>query len=76
MMLNGLSEFKHIYIACDYIDLRCGIDGLAGIVKHKFELDTVAEESIFLFCGRRTDRIKALLFESDGSVLLYKRLSD
>ena len=49
MMLNDLSEFKHIYIACGYIDLRCGIDGLAGIVKHKFELDPVAEESIFLF---------------------------
>ncbi len=76
MMLNDLSEFKHIYIACGYIDLRCGIDGLAGIVKHKFEFDPVAEESIFLFCRRRTDRIRALLFESDGSVLLYKRLSD
>ena len=76
MMLNDLSEFKHIYIACGYIDLRCDIDGLAGIVKHKFELDPVAEESIFLFCSRRTDRIRALLFESDGSVLLYKRLSD
>ena len=76
MMLNDLSKFRHIYIACGYTDLRRGIDGLAGIVKHKFELDPVDEGSIFLFCGRRTDRIKALLFEGDGFVLLYKRLSD
>lgn len=28
---------------------------------------------LFLFCGRRFDRIKGLLWQSDGFVLLYKR---
>ena len=31
--------------------------------------------ALFLFCGRRRDRIKALFHEPDGYVLIYKRLS-
>ncbi|MQN00740.1 MAG: transposase [bacterium LCO1.1] len=31
--------------------------------------------SLFLFCGKRRDRIKAILHEPDGMVLLYKRLT-
>ena len=53
--------------------MRRGIDGLAGIVQSQFSLNPF-QTALFLFCGRRRDRIKALLWEGDGFVLLYKRL--
>ena len=70
-----LSRVSNYYVACGYTDMRRGIDGLAEIVIHQYgaELD---EESLFLFCGRRTDRIKALYFSGDGYILLYKRLKN
>ena len=72
-MLNDFTGAAHIYIACGYTDLRRGIDGLAGIVEQEFHLDPFSD-SLFLFCGRRKDRIKALYWEGNGFVLLYKRL--
>jgi transposase len=72
-MLGDISQAKHVYIACGYTDLRKSIDGLAIVVGHHFELDPF-ERSVFLFCGRRCDRLKALYWEGDGFVLLYKRL--
>lgn len=68
-----VSKIHHIYIACGYTDLRCGIDGLAAIVQSQFRLDPCSN-GIFLFCGRRADRFKALYWDMDGFVLLYKRL--
>ena len=70
-----LSSIKNYYIACGYTDLRRGIDGLAQIVILQYGYE-INENSLFLFCGRRTDRIKALWFSGDGFVLLYKRLNN
>ncbi|MGI6545613.1 MAG: IS66 family insertion sequence element accessory protein TnpB [Fastidiosipilaceae bacterium] len=72
-MLRDYRGKCRVYLACGYTDLRKGIDGLALLVKEQFHLDPY-EQSLFLFCGRRQDRIKALLFEGDGFLLLYKRL--
>ena len=74
-MLSDFSGADRIYIACGYTDLRRGIDGLAGIVQQQFRLDPFTN-SLFLFCGRRRDRIKALYWEGNGFILLYKRLED
>ena len=72
-MLGDISKAQNIYVACGYTDLRKGIDGLAALVQQRFELDPFSD-SLFLFCGRRCDRMKALYWEGDGFVLLYKRL--
>lgn len=72
-MLRDFTGAEHIYVACGYTDLRKGIDGLALLVQKSFALEPF-EDSLFLFCGKRNDRIKALYWEGDGFVLLYKRL--
>ncbi len=64
-----------IYIACGHTDMRKQIDGLAAIVSGNFKLNPF-ESALFLFCGRRRDRMKALFWEGDGFLLLYKRLEN
>ena len=72
-MLNDFTGAERVFIACGYTDLRSGIDGLASLVQSQFQLDPFTN-TLFLFCGRRRDRIKALYWEGNGFVLLYKRL--
>jgi len=62
-----------VFLCVGYTDMRLQIDGLAAIVQQVFKLDPCSR-SFFLFCGRRSDRMKALYFEGDGWLLLYKRL--
>ncbi len=73
-MLNDSSGFKKIYLSTGYTDLRKGIEGLAAIIRYQFHLDPYDKNTLFLFCGRRSDRIKALLWEGDGFLLMFKRL--
>ena len=72
-MLNDFSGAERVYIACGFTDLRKGVDGLSAMVQQKFDLDPFTN-TLFLFCGRRRDRIKGLYWEQDGFILLYKRL--
>ena len=73
-MLGDISVVDDIYIVCGYTDMRKQIDGLYSIVKDQFHMDP-EQRALYLFCGRRCDRIIALLYENDGFVLLYKRLT-
>lgn len=73
-MLGNVKRYSRIYLAYGYTDLRYGIDGLARVIQDHFSLDPFQKGCLFLFCGRRTDRIKGLLWEGDGFVLVYKRL--
>ena len=75
-MLNDGTGFKKVYIATGFTDLRRGIDGLSRIIRFQFNLDPYDKNTLFLFCGKRTDRIKGLIFEGDGYLLITKRLSN
>lgn len=72
-MLGDLSKANNIFIACGHTDMRKAIDGLAALVEQSFQLNPY-ENNLYLFCGRRRDRIKALYWQGDGFLLLYKRL--
>lgn len=73
-MLNDATCFKKIFIITGYTDLRSGIDRLADTVRSYLGEDAIEPDTFYLFCGRRTDRIKGLVWENDGYLLLYKRL--
>ena len=73
-MIGDISLAANIYIITGYTDMRKSIDGLYALVMEKLK-EEPDKFSIYLFCGRRADRIKILLRESDVYVLLYKRLN-
>jgi len=74
-MLGNISQAEKIFITCGYTDMRKSIDGLAAVVQQNFRLDPFSN-SLFLFRGHKCNRIKALYWEGDGFVLLYKRLEN
>ncbi len=72
-MLGDISSDVNIYVITGYTDMHKSIDGQCAIVLNQLKTEPDGR-SIYLFCGKRCDRIKILLRESDGYVLLYKRL--
>ena len=73
-MFPNINNMK-IYLICGKTDLRKGIDGLAAIVTEAFSLDAY-DNAIFLFCGKRSNRFKALYWNKTGFVLYYKRIEN
>ena len=71
-MLGDLSHVEKIYIRTGYTDMRKQLNGLVDMIQYDFQLDPYSN-AVFLFCGRRADRIKAVHYEGDGFCLLYKR---
>lgn len=72
-MLGDITVASNIFIITGYTDMRKSIDGLCAIIVNQLHSEP-NRSSIYLFCGKRCDRIKLLLKEDDGIVLLYKRL--
>lgn len=72
-MVGDISMANELYIVTGYTDMRKSIDGLCTIICDTLHMDP-RRNAIYLFCGRRCDRIKILIHEPDGFVLLYKRL--
>lgn len=74
-MLGDIRQARAVYIVCGYTDMRKGLNSLVPFIQKNFQLNPY-DSGLFLFCGKHRDRIKALLWEPDGFVLLYKKLSN
>ena len=71
-MLNFLPAVR-IWLALAPADLRKGFDALAELVRQHLQDDPLSGH-VFMFRNRRSDRIKLLFWDTDGFVIVYKRL--
>jgi transposase len=64
-----------VFACTEPVDMRCGFDGLALVVRQRLEQDP-RSGVLVLFTNRRRDRLKALWWDRNGYCILYKRLHD
>lgn len=62
-----------VWLAAGETDLRKGFDGLAALIQLQLAEDPFSGQ-LFVFRGRRGDRIKILWWDGDGLCLFAKRL--
>jgi transposase len=64
-----------IVIATKPVDFRRGHDGLAATVQNELGLDPHSGLTV-IFRSKRGDRVKILVWDGTGLVLVYKRLDE
>ena len=69
-------NFSGIYIVCGRTDMRFGMDTLAAMIENRYHLPLFVPNTLFLFCGGKSSKIKGLLWEGDGFLLLTKRVEE
>ncbi|MEE4146289.1 MAG: IS66 family insertion sequence element accessory protein TnpB [Halieaceae bacterium] len=62
-----------IWLVAGATDMRKGFDGLSALVQSALA-DNPFSGHLFVFRGRRGDRVKILWWDGDGLCLFYKRL--
>lgn len=69
----SLGPGVQIVLATEPVDLRRGHDGLVTLVRALWNADPYSG-TLFVFFGRRRDRVKVLFFSAGGFIVYYKRL--
>ena len=69
------AQAVRVVVATKPVDFRKGHDWLAAIVERELGLDPHSG-LIVVFRSKRGDRIKVLLWDGGGLVLIYKRLEE
>lgn len=73
-MLADITVADRIYLITGYTDMRKSIDGLCAIIKDQMDTDQPDGRSLYLFCGKRRDRIKAILKEFLSADFCYPHI--
>jgi transposase len=68
-----LSGGMRVLIAAKPVDFRKGANGLAALAKEVLAQDPFSG-AIIVFRAKRTDRVKILLWDGSGLLLVWKRL--
>jgi transposase len=70
----AITQDHKIYIACQAVDFRKGIDGYAALCRSTLQLNPFGGHC-FIFRNKRRTAIKVLLYDGTGFWLCHKRLS-
>ncbi len=66
-------EGRAVWVYTEIVDFRKQINGLVEMVIHEFKRDP-NDGVVYLFRNRSKDKVKALFWDRNGFVLMYKRL--
>ena len=69
-----IASGTRVFLASQPVDLRRGHDGLCALVRGTLRLDPYGGQ-LFVFVGRRGERVKVLFWDHGGFVVYYKRLA-
>ena len=69
----SLNTSTKIYLSCGFTDMRKGINGLS-ILAGEVISEKIPSGAMFVFRGKRSDRIKILWWDGQGFCLFYKCL--
>ena len=70
---NG-ARYHAVYLVAGYTDLRYGLRSLSTVLEVKLGRGGIKKDTLYLFCGRRMDYLKGVVWKEDQCILFQKRL--
>ena len=65
-MLEDAGRIRRVVLACGFVDLRKGIDGLATIIGDRYGQNPFEKGTLFLFCGETTGPVQRAAVDGHG----------